>query len=576
MGLSLRIKWTAALLFAGAVPLAALSIGFLRIQKNGLVAAEYTMQAAVADHVMTLVQFELKGAADATHLTSELLFSDDVDVQAKLHRAEDAMAGSALLAEVAIYDKDGKLVDAIRRKDAGETPKSPENVPNLAKTLERLGAWTGPSDDATATTMRWVETRWKDGVLEAYVVGTLRRETIDAEVRTLSKNRFGDDSEVVVFDARMRVFAGGPFAFGAQLDKKDVLTSYPAALAQRGPRLVVTGEFRAENGDEMLGTILPDESRDFFVAVRRPTSEVFLSLRQTRTALFAAAAVFAVLALALGVWLAARTIRPLRALVELSRSYGKRAFATKSTVKTGDELEGLGDSLESMAADIAAGEAEIARRAAVEADLSRYLPAEVAKAIAAGTQRLELGGERRRVTILFADVVGFTPFAESASPERVVAFLNELFTVLTEVVFRHGGTVDKFVGDCVMAIFNAPMTVQDHEAKALAAAEDMHRFVEANAGTWKKKYDLDVKLGIGVAGGEALVGNLGSETRMEYTAIGDGVNVAARLEALAQPGQTLVTADIATLAGDGFTFHPLGEHPLRGKKQPVPIVELVT
>jgi len=234
----------------------------------------------------------------------------------------------------------------------------------------------------------------------------------------------------------------------------------------------------------------------------------------------------------------------------------------------------LGGAMGDMADQLAAGEREIERRAAVEADLSRFLPAEVARSIAAGEHTLALGGQRRSVSVLFADVVSFTSFAESAPPEQVVAFLNELFTVLSEVVFRHGGTVDKFIGDCVMAIFGAPEDQPDHAARALAAAEDMHRFVETSAPAWKQKYGVEARLGIGVNTGEALVGNLGSERRMEYTAIGDAINVAARLEGLARPGQTLVTAELARAAGDGFDFVSCGEHPLRGKKLPVEILEL--
>jgi class 3 adenylate cyclase len=178
------------------------------------------------------------------------------------------------------------------------------------------------------------------------------------------------------------------------------------------------------------------------------------------------------------------------------------------------------------------------------------------------------------VSVLFADVAAFTTFAETAPPERVVAFLNELFSILAEVVFRHGGTVDKFIGDSIMALFGAPDDAPDHVERALAAAEDMHRFVEANAPAWRASYGVEVRLGIGVSTGAALVGNLGSERRMEYTAIGDVVNVAARLEYLAEPGKTLVTDEVRTRAERGFDFVSLGEHRLRGKQTPVAVWEV--
>ncbi len=260
-------------------------------------------------------------------------------------------------------------------------------------------------------------------------------------------------------------------------------------------------------------------------------------------------------------------------LVDLTKRYAKREFTARAGITTGDEIEELGSSMEGMAGSLKVSEDEIARRAAVENSLSRYMPEGVARSIASGQSSLALGGQRRDVSVVFADVASFTKFAESAPPEQVVAFLNELFTVLSEVVFRHKGMVDKFMGDAVMAVFGATDD-KDHVLRAMRCAEDMQRFVEASAPAWKETYGFDVTLGIGVATGQAIVGNLGSESRMEYTAIGDMVNVASRLEALARPGQTLATADVVKRTGDAFVFRSLGEHPLRGKKQSVEIFDL--
>jgi class 3 adenylate cyclase len=245
-------------------------------------------------------------------------------------------------------------------------------------------------------------------------------------------------------------------------------------------------------------------------------------------------------------------------------------------VRSGDELEALGTSLEHMADDLEASEHEIAKRARIETNLRRYMPAEAAEAAALGDGALDLGGAKRRVTVVFADVVAFTSFAESTSPERSVAFLNELFTILSEIVFRHGGMVDKFLGDCIMAVFR-PSSVDacDDVTRALAAAEDMHAFVESNLPRWREAYAFTVELGIGVSTGEVLMGNLGSAARMEYTVIGDAVNVAARLESLAGPRQTLTTQEVVD-ACPGSEFVSLGAHALRGKAKSVEVFEVVT
>jgi class 3 adenylate cyclase len=159
----------------------------------------------------------------------------------------------------------------------------------------------------------------------------------------------------------------------------------------------------------------------------------------------------------------------------------------------------------------------------------------------------------------------------------VVALLNELFTILTEIVFRHGGTLDKFVGDCVMAMWGAPTPQDDHAARALAAAEDMMRWLEAGNASWEAKFGVKIELAIGIHSGEAIVGNVGSETRMEFTAIGDTVNVAARLEAIARPMQVLVTSEARAAAGpERFDLVDLGARALTGRAAPVHLWELRT
>ena len=167
----------------------------------------------------------------------------------------------------------------------------------------------------------------------------------------------------------------------------------------------------------------------------------------------------------------------------------------------------------------------------IRTDLGRYIPGELVDQIVRRERDMGLGGTRREISVLFADVVGFTPMTEQLEPEHIVTILNELFTILTQIVFRHGGTVDKFLGDCVMALWGAPTEQSDHASRAVEAAEDMLSWLETGNERWQETFGVTIQLAIGVHCGTAVVGNIGSEKRMEYTAIGDVVNVAARLEA---------------------------------------------
>jgi adenylate cyclase len=391
--------------------------------------------------------------------------------------------------------------------------------------------------------------------------------------------RFGAADRVFLVDESMRVLGGGGGAGGKRA---------PAIFAgAAAPKSFATGLLLTTELDDgpihEVGTIRTMPAQRWALVVERPTNEAFAALTSARRAFFVSVAALVALVTLAGLLVVRRVLGPIASLMSLVQRYARREFDARSEVASGDELEALGSSLEHMADDLAASEHEIAKRARIETNLRRYMPEEAAEAAARGEGAIDLGGAKTRVTVVFADVVAFTGFAEKASPERAVAFLNELFTILSEIVFRHGGMVDKFIGDCIMAVFR-PLPATDGTAagtagtddvtRALAAAEDMHAFVASNLPRWREEYAFEVELGIGVASGEVLMGNLGSASRMEFTVIGDAVNVAARLEGLARPRQTLTTRDV-TLACPGVAFTSLGEHALRGKQKPVEVFEVV-
>lgn len=575
--ISLRARWTLAILLCGVLPLCVLCYATLTIQRHGLLRAGRELSVAVTDHVATVVEHTLSEAAETTHRVGRVLSERSIsDPTARLSLAREALARSEILAQVAIYSPQGELLDAISHGE--EVARPPQRLPAPTSPEPR---WLAPSYEAGSAVLRYLEPIERDGARRALLLSTLSRRALGGHLEEISRDRFEDRPDgVLLIDGELRVLAGagqGSLAVGQALRGRDALQALtPTADLFRRP-LIAAHEFHNERGDLLIGAVRSLPQRGWAVVVRCPGALVFGALAGARRLLLIFSVLIALAALLCGALMAARTTRPLGALLTLTSAIAHRDFAARKALgaatRTGDEIETLGEAMIDMAEELERSEAELAQKTTVQANLCRYLPREVAAAIARGEASLSLGGQRRTITVLFADVVSFTTFAERAAPERVVAFLNELFTVLTEVVFRHNGTIDKFIGDCVMVLFGAPEAQQDHAARALATAEDIHRFVETNAAAWKARYDVEVRLSIGVASGEAVVGNLGSESRMDYTAIGDVVNTAARVQALARPGQTLVTAEAAQAAGSEFALLSMGEHPLRGKRQTVQIFE---
>lgn len=196
----------------------------------------------------------------------------------------------------------------------------------------------------------------------------------------------------------------------------------------------------------------------------------------------------------------------------------------------------------------------------------RYVAPEVVDRLLQGGTDVE-AGRRMEVTILFADVRGFTAFAEQASPEDVVRCLDKYLQVMADSILAHGGMLDKYVGDSVMAVFGAPLPRPDHAQAALAAALDIRRRVAA-IGEHEDHPGAALEVGIGIHSGEAVVGSIGSPLRREFTAIGDAVNVASRLEEAAGPGEILISETAAQAAGIELEGAAV-EYRLRGRSDPV-------
>ena len=193
----------------------------------------------------------------------------------------------------------------------------------------------------------------------------------------------------------------------------------------------------------------------------------------------------------------------------------------------------------------------IKRQECIRASYERYFSPQIVSEILHTAAGVHLGGQRREVSILFADLRNFSGFAENHNPEAVVEFLNEIFKELVDVIFQHQGTLDKFLGDGLMAIFGAPLDQPDHANRAINAALKMQEQMRAINARRQARGQGVLDMGIGINTGEAIVGNIGSEKRMEYTAIGNVINIAFHLQEVSRGGyQTLVTENTYNRLGD--------------------------
>ena len=211
----------------------------------------------------------------------------------------------------------------------------------------------------------------------------------------------------------------------------------------------------------------------------------------------------------------------------------------------------------------------------IKSIFQRYVSSQVVEELLMSPDRAVLGGRRREITVLFADIRNFTGMASRMAPEEVVGILNEFFTMITELIFRYNGTLDKYIGDAVMAIYGAPIEEENHAEKALETALEMQKGMGLLEKKFLERGIKPIKIGIGITTGEAVIGNIGSLRRMEYTAIGDSVNLAARLEELAKPDQILISEKTYQMVKGIVDTKVLEPMTIRGKDELVQVYEVL-
>lgn len=217
---------------------------------------------------------------------------------------------------------------------------------------------------------------------------------------------------------------------------------------------------------------------------------------------------------------------------------------------------------------------QLSEKKRIKSLFGRYVAPQVVEKILSDGDNIKLGGERRFISVLFVDIRGFTPLSEKAEPEQIVEILNNYLELCEQSIFKNGGTLDKFIGDATMAIYNAPLDLEAHALQAVKTAWDMKMGAQKLKEDLYERFGKTVDFGIGINTGHAVVGNIGSKQRMDYTAIGDTVNTSARLESNAKAGQILISESTYEQVKDKISAVPLGEIKVKGKETMIKIYQV--
>ena len=216
-------------------------------------------------------------------------------------------------------------------------------------------------------------------------------------------------------------------------------------------------------------------------------------------------------------------------------------------------------------------------RQQIKKQFEHYLAPDMVAKLQKDPALLKLGGETRTMTFMFSDIRGFTPISEKykGNPAGLTRLINRFLTRMTDIIISNGGTIDKFMGDCIMAFWNAPLDMKDHANRAVKSAVEMQKELKQLNKELKKEKLPEINIGIGINTGEALVGNMGSEQRFDYSVIGDDVNLASRLESSSKElGSTLVIGEKTKTQTQGYKYKSLGTIKVKGKSEKIKVYTL--
>ncbi|MDO8427004.1 MAG: adenylate/guanylate cyclase domain-containing protein [Deltaproteobacteria bacterium] len=270
----------------------------------------------------------------------------------------------------------------------------------------------------------------------------------------------------------------------------------------------------------------------------------------------------------LSIPLSSTLLRPIFRLFKGTKEIALGNFDYRIPEISKDEIGDLVSSFNRMAS-------ELKKKEILKGVFNRYVSSHVADEIFKDPESIRLGGERRDVTVLFADIRGFTAISRSMEPEAIVEILNRYFTLVTEIIFRFEGTIDKFIGDAVMSVFGSPIKTSIHLEQGIKSAVAVKLAIEDINQVRRMQGLIPLQMGIGINSGEVIVGNMGSQVRMEYTAVGDAVNIASRLTDLAKAGDILVSEAVYKSLKDNIIAEERPGVSIKGIDKPVTVYNVL-
>ena len=577
----IRARFILILVLITLIPLLITGYILTKINEESIKVQTKEFQLSVSIQLTELTHSILNNSCSELSEISQILSDTNLSTDQVLRLTSYKVSNSKNIQSVNIHNIEGAFVDSLAASGNDLKTFTTKKIPADLISIIREGKCVpGRFFSTGGRIYLQIFKSWKTGEkLQGYFQVITEITGLSSQLKDIiHKRSFPRFDSAYIIDRNFNMVANSDWTGQGDIDDISYKKMISGILNQRAlPSKNIGIAFDFFDGKtEWLVNINTISRLNWILVTLQEKSKAYESLYSLQKKILLIALIFILIAGLIGALLGTHLSSPILKIAKGARILAENKFSHRiKDIRSGDEIGEVASAFNHLGESLEEYDARIKKEVAIRSDLSRYLTPELVESIIDRKADLELGGKKQKIAVLFADIAGFTSIAESKPPEQVVSLLNELFTILTGIIFRNNGMIDKFIGDSVMALFGIPDSDPAAVDHAVSTAKEMRTWLEVGNKKWRKDLGINIELSISINYGEVIVGNIGSESRMEFTAIGDVVNTAAKVEKIALADQILITEEVYNILSDKKNVRPAGEFKISGHEENARLFEIL-
>jgi len=577
----IRARFILILVLITLIPLLITGYILTKINEESIKVQTKEFQLSVSIQLTELTHSILNNSCSELSEISQILSDTNLSTDQVLRLTSYKVSNSKNIQSVNIHNIEGAFVDSLAASGNDLKTFTTKKIPADLISIIREGKCVpGRFFSTGGRIYLQIFKSWKTGEkLQGYFQVITEITGLSSQLKDIiHKRSFPRFDSAYIIDRNFNMVANSDWTGQGDIDDISYKNMISGILNQRAlPSKNIGIAFDFFDGKtEWLVNINTISRLNWILVTLQEKSKAYESLYSLQKKILLIALIFILIAGLIGALLGTHLSSPILKIAKGARILAENKFSHRiKDIRSGDEIGEVASAFNHLGESLEEYDARIKKEVAIRSDLSRYLTPELVESIIDRKADLELGGKKQKIAVLFADIAGFTSIAESKPPEQVVSLLNELFTILTGIIFRNNGMIDKFIGDSVMALFGIPDSDPAAVDHAVSTAKEMRTWLEVGNKKWRKDLGINIELSISINYGEVIVGNIGSESRMEFTAIGDVVNTAAKVEKIALADQILITEEVYNILSDKKNVRPAGEFKISGHEENARLFEIL-